>query len=211
MRTHLIIGVATAALFTAACGNETSLVEDRTLATDRTDMAMNDPAYPDAMLGALPQAEQDAARSAQDFVNAAGQATLVEIRTAEMALERAYDPEVKAFAQKIVDDHTAANNALREAATAAALAPPPTVLDDFHMRRINDLNETDGDEDFDRDFMALQVDAKNDALDLFRDYARDGDLAQLQSFASQTVATLESHKTMAEELNEKVKDQDRPG
>lgn len=206
MRTHLIVFVAAAALFTAACGNETNLVEDTPPAA-AVEQALADPANP----ATTPAAAQDVARTAQEFVNAAGQATLVEIRTAEMAVERAYDPEVKAFAQKLVSDHTAANDALRQAATAAALAPPPETLDDFHMRRINDLNETDGDADFDKDFMALQLDAHNDAMDLFRDYAQDGDVAQLQSFASQTLVTLESHKAMAEQLKDKVSDQERPG
>lgn len=206
MRTHLIVGVAAAALFTAACGNETNLVEDTPPAA-AVEQALADPANP----ATTPAAAQDVARTAQEFVNAAGQATLVEIRTAEMAVERAYDPEVKAFAQKLVSDHTAANSALKQAATAAALAPPPETLDDFHMRRINDLNETDGDADFDKDFMALQLDAHNDAMDLFRDYAQDGDVAQLQSFASQTLVTLESHKAMAEQLKDKVADQERPG
>ncbi len=206
MRTHLIVGVAAAALFTTACGNETNLVED-TPPPGAVEQALADPTNP----ATTPAAAEDVARNAQEFVNAAGQASLVEIRTAEMALERAYDPDVKAFAQKVIDDHTSAQAALANAASAAALAPPPSTLDDFHMRRINDLNETDGDEDFDKDFMALQLDAKNDALDLFRDYAQDGDVAQLQSFASQTVATLESHKMTAEQLKEKVDGQERPG
>ena len=79
------------------------------------------------------------------------------------------------------------------------------------MRRINDLNETDGDADFDADFMALQVDAHNDAIDLFKDYAQDGDIAQLKSFASNTLPTLEEHKTKAETLNEAVRKEDKPG
>lgn len=206
MRSHLIVGVAAAALFTAACGNDTNLVED-TPPDAAVEQALADPYNP----AATPAAAQDSAHEAQEFVNAAGQAAMVEIRTAEMALERAYDPAVKAFAQQVIDDHTAAKAALTSAASAALLSPPPEMLDDFHMRRINDLNETDGHEDFDKDFMALQLDAKNDALDLFRDYAQDGDVAQLQSFASQTVATLETQKTLAEQLNEKVRDQDRPG
>lgn len=207
MRTHLIIGVAAAALFAAACDNGTELVADDTAMTDTT--AIDPAAGTSADLS--PADAETRAREAQEFVNAAGQANLVEIRTAEMALERAADPDVKAFAQKLIDDHTAAGEALRAAASAAALAPPPETLDDFHMRRINDLNESDGDEDFDKDFMALQVDAHNDTIDLFRDYATDGDVTQLQSFASQTVATLETHKMTAETVKEKVDGQDRPG
>ena len=60
-------------------------------------------------------------REAQEFINAAGQANLVEIRTSEMALEHATNSEVKAFAQKLIDDHKAAGEKLKAAARAAAL------------------------------------------------------------------------------------------
>jgi putative membrane protein len=204
MRSTLIFGAAAAALLAlGACDNTTETAANDTMTTP--DGAIVDPA-------AAPPADVDAqVREAQDFVNAAGQANLAEIRTAEMALERASSADVKAYAQSIIDEHKAAGEQLKQAASAAALAPPPETLDDFHMRRINDLNETDGDADFDADFMALQVDAHNDAIDLFKDYAQDGDIAQLKSFASNTLPKLEEHKTKAETLNDAVRKEDKPG
>lgn len=197
MRKTLIIGAAAAALLgLAACDNPNDNV------------ALNDPAATPGTVdpAAAPPADVDAqVREAQEFVNAAAQANLAEIRTAEMALERATSADVKAFAQAIVDEHKATGEALKAAASAAALAPPPETLDDFHMRRINDLNETDGDKDFDADFMALQVDAHNDAIDLFKDYAQDGDIAQIQSFAATTLPKLEEHKVKAEAVQKTVK------
>lgn len=203
MRNHLIIGVAAAALFSlGACGEKTD-----TAMTDTTTPA---PGTVDPATAPAPADIDAQVREAQDFVNAAGQANLVEIRTAEMALERGSNAEVKAFAQKLIDEHKASGEALKAAASAAALAPPPETLDDFHMRRINDLNETDGDEDFDHDFMALQVDAHKDAIDLFKDYAADGDVAQLKTFAATTLPKLEEHKATAEQVEGKVKPSKAP-
>ena len=135
----------------------------------------------------------------------AGQAGMVEIRTSEMALEKSQNADVKAFAQKIIDDHKAADEKLKAAASAAALAMPPATLDDFHMRRINDLVETDGDDDFDADYMALQVDAHNDAIKLFEDYSKDPNaVAQLKAFADETLPTLAAHKADAERIRDAV-------
>lgn len=151
-------------------------------------------------------AAESVAREAQDFVNAAGQASLVEIRTSEMALEKATGPDVKAFAQTLIDNHKAAVDRLKAAASAAAMAAPADVLDDFHMRRINDLVETDGDADFDADYAALQVDAHNDAIKLFEDYSKDTNAtAQLKSYADEMLPMLQAHKAEAEKIGDLTK------
>jgi putative membrane protein len=138
---------------------------------------------------------------AQDFVNAAGQAQLVEIEASKLALEHAASPEVKAFAQMMIDDHSKAEEALRAAAAACALAPPSETLDDAHMRLVNDLNQERPGDSFDADYMRLQIDAHTDAIKRFGDYAKDGQIPQIQSFAEATLPTLDRHKANAESVN----------
>ena len=190
MSRFMLFGAASlAALTLTACGDNMS---SDVLTTPTTDIA-----------SATPASTDNAAREAQDFVNAAGQASLVEIRTSEMALEKSSSADVKAFAQMMIDNHKAATDKLKAAASAASLMPPADVLDDFHMRRINDLVETDGDADFDADYAALQIDAHNDAIKLFEDYARDTDAtAQLKMFADETLPTLQAHKAEAEKIRD---------
>jgi putative membrane protein len=190
MSRFMLFGAASlAALTLAACGDNMS---SNVLTAPTTDIA-----------SASPASAENAAREAQDFVNAAGQASLVEIRTSEMALEKSSSADVKAFAQMMIDNHKAAIDKLKAAASAASLMPPADVLDDFHMRRINDLVETDGDADFDADYAALQIDAHNDAIKLFEDYARDTDAtAQLKMFADETLPTLQVHKAEAEKIRD---------
>ncbi len=194
MSRFFLFGAASlAALSLAACGDKSS------------ELVSNTPSDPSIAAPASTDVEASI-REAQDFVNAAGQAGLVEIRTSEMALEKAKNAELKTLAQKIIDDHKAAGDKLKVAASAAALAPPPETLDDFHMRRINDLVETDGDEDFDADYAALQVDAHNDAIKLFEDYSRDTDaLPQLKMFADDALPVLIAHKADAERVRDLVK------
>lgn len=193
MSRFILLGAASlAALTLAACGD--SMNSDTALTTPTTETAALDPASAD-----------NAAREAQDFVNAAGQASLVEIRTSEMALEKATSANVKTFAQMMIDHHKAGLDKLKAAASAAALMPPAEVLDDFHMRRINDLVETDGDADFDADYAALQIDAHNDAIKLFEDYSKDPDAtAQLKTLADEMLPQLATHKAEAEKIRDLV-------
>jgi putative membrane protein len=197
-RLPLIGAASLLALALAACGEKTDLATDTTAAP--TDTAAVAPAAADAEANI---------RKAQEFVNNTGQAGLVEVRTSEMALEKTKNAAIKAFAQKMIDEHKAAGEKLKAAASAAALAPPPETLDDFHMRRINDLVETDGDADFDADYASLQVDAHNDAIKLFEDYSKDtAAISQLKMFADETLPTLIAHKADAEKLRDQVKKTD---
>lgn len=189
MSRFILLGAASlAALTLAACGDPA----DTALVTPATETAALDPA-----------SAENAAREAQDFVNAAGQAGLVEIRTSEMALEKSTSAYVKTFAQMLIDHHKAGLDKLKATASAAALLPPADVLDDFHMRRINDLVETDGDADFDADYSALQIDAHNDAIKLFEDYSKDADAtAQLKAYADESLPLLATHKAEAEKIRD---------
>ncbi|RYZ02108.1 MAG: DUF4142 domain-containing protein [Alphaproteobacteria bacterium] len=193
MRRFVLMSAASvAAVAVVACGDKM-----------RANAALTSPPTETA---AEPAAVETAAREAQDFVSAASQASLVEIRTSEMALEKATSPDVKAFAQMLIDNHKAAIDKLKAAASAAAMAAPAEVLDDFHMRRINDLVETDGDADFDADYAALQVDAHNDAIKLFEDYSKDTNAtAQLKSYADELMPMLQVHKAEATKIGDLAK------
>jgi putative membrane protein len=190
-RSHLIAAVGVAALLGVAACNKpadtastpatTTVAANSTPATPATDTETN-------------------IKQAQDFVNAAGQAGLAEIETSKLALEHSTNPDVKTFAQMMIDDHTKAGEALKAAAAAAALAPPSDTLDETHMRLVNDLTQDKPGESFDADYMHMQVDAHNDAVKLFGDYVKNGKVPQVQSFAEATLPTLEMHKTRADSV-----------
>jgi putative membrane protein len=191
--TRLLGAAAAGVLMLAACGQpETTAINDTTMP--------DTPMSTDAVAPAPDQAE--ITRKAQEFADKAAQANMAEIETAKLAVERATNPDVKAYAQMLIDDHTKAGESLGAAVVTAALAPPPTVLDEFHMRRVNDINEDDGDEDFDSDFINMQIDMHDDAIDLFDDYASDGANYSLKTFASNALPTLQAHKAKAEQLRD---------
>lgn len=51
---------------------------------------------------------------ADDFVESASASGIAEIEAGKLALQKSISPQVKVFAQKMIDDHTAANSELGE-------------------------------------------------------------------------------------------------
>lgn len=226
MKSYMITGALSAALLAlSACGNpsEVDFAEDGTMieGSAAENEVIDEPDYGDTADGAYDTADNDAMDAdgdqsdAQSFVNMASQANLAQLRTSEIAVERATTPEVKDYAQMILDDHKSAGDALKTAMAGATLTPPSNVLDDDHQRRVDDLTEEaqgsapDPDavgNEWDHDYMAMQIDMHQDKIDLFEDYASDGDNAALKSYAEATLPTLRSHLEKAREIEGMVDD-----
>jgi putative membrane protein len=151
------------------------------------------------MLAATPAFADDT----DDFLQKAGVANQFEIVSSQVALERSQAQDVRDFAQRMIDDHTKAGNDMKAAVEAAGLdtAKIPTALDDDHAKTIEDLRKADAD-DFNDDYINAQVKAHKDAVDLFGDYADDGDTPAIKSFAASTLPTLKEHKDMVEKLDD---------
>src|SRR5688500_6306596 len=66
------------------------------------------------------------------FVTMAGVSNLFEIQSSEVALERSENSDVQAFAQRMIDDHTAATERLQQVATEQGLEVPAE-LDATHQ------------------------------------------------------------------------------
>ena len=148
-----------------------------------------------AMTFALPAFAAD---SAQDFVDKAAAGGMFEVDSSKIAEGKAQDQSVKDFAQKMIDDHGAANAKLETIAGEQKLNgaqrnwTPST-------RSIWTPCKTAKDP-VDGAYVQMQRDAHSDAVRLFESYAKDGDNAQLKTFAQETVPTLKMHQEMIEKI-----------
>ena len=102
----------------------------------------------------------------KDFVKDIATASIAEVELGRMALDRAVNPDVKKFAQMMVDDHTKANNELTSLASQHNI-PVPSATDDKHNDLRDKLAKQSG-ADFDREYMNAMVDGHNDVLDKLR-------------------------------------------
>ncbi|MGZ3298659.1 MAG: DUF4142 domain-containing protein, partial [Asticcacaulis sp.] len=121
-----------------------------------------------------------------EFVQKASVAGMFEVQTSQLALKRSRNPEIRAFAGRMIKDHTKAADELKIVARRDHIRPA-TALDHAHRSMFKDLSKK-GD-DFDKKYVHLQVDAHNEAVDLFKDYADNGTDARLKDFAGKTLPT----------------------
>lgn len=143
------------------------------------DKATPDPAGTPTAAGTPPGSALD--EKTTTYIADAGQGAMYEIEAARIALERSKVPEVKAFAQTMLDYHTTAAGQLAPLAQAAAVTPP-TALDARHSGMIEALRNA-SDADFDDRYIDQQTEALENARDLHKDYAENGTSENLKTLA----------------------------
>ncbi len=121
------------------------------------------------------------AKAEIDFVTRASMGILFAIAESRLALDRTGDPQVRAFAGRLVDEHATAEAALQSAADGSG-ATVPTLLDPDHQARLTALQDKSG-TDFGRAYVADQAEDHSNALTLYADYMPLGDNAKLKALA----------------------------
>jgi putative membrane protein len=150
-----------------------------------------------AVLAAAPAAF--AAEKAADFITKAAAANQYEIESAKIAMDKAVSPAVKDYAKKLIDDHTKAKAEMEAQVKAAGLTMTAPVLENKQLANIDNLIKANA-QDLEKDFIKYQKDAHKDTIDMFKDYAKDGDNPTLKQFAAKMVPDLEGHLAQVEKL-----------
>ncbi|AOF92488.1 DUF4142 domain-containing protein [Sinorhizobium sp. RAC02] len=138
----------------------------------------------------------------EDFVKEVSMSDMFEIESSKLALERG-GPTTEAFAQQMVDAHqktTADLKALLEGGKVDA--QPAAALSEDQQESLDELKKLSGAE-FDDAYQDDQEDAHEDAVDVFKRYAEEGDNPDLKAWAAKTLPDLEHHLKMAEDLDKK--------
>ena len=137
-----------------------------------------------------------------DFAKAAAEGGFAEVRFGELAEDKATNKDVKELAQRMVTDHTKADDSLTTAASKDSIAIPSQLnaKDQATYVRLSQLSGTT----FDRDYARDMVRDHETDIAMFRHEASDGKDASIKSFAAQTLPTLEDHLKLAREALESV-------
>jgi putative membrane protein len=142
--------------------------------------------------------------SAADFAKKAGAAGAAEVEMGKLGAQKATNAEVKAFAQKMVTDHTKANKELMAAAKAKGLEVP-TEPNMVHKGMKEKFERQGADADFNHDFMQQMVRDHEATVELFQTAANDTTLdPELRALAKKTLPTLQQHLEDARTLEGKV-------
>jgi putative membrane protein len=133
-------------------------------------------------------------KSAPSFARKAAGGGAMEVKLGTLAVSRATHPEVKTFARKMVDDHTKANDELRQLASQKGWVLPDTEAE--CQAKESKLAKYSGPE-FDREYMQAMLKDHEDDVDMFRKYSLDGSDPELKAWALKTLPTLEEHEQLA--------------
>ena len=152
------------------------------------------------MLGAMSvgAAAQSGQLSSADkmFVNKAAQGGMAEVELGQLATQKAQSDQVKQFGQKMVDDHTKANDKLKEVASQENITLP-TGLDAKDQATKDRLSKLSGAQ-FDKAYMQDMVeDHKKDVAE-FQKEANNGKDPAVKNFAQQTLPVLQQHLQLAQ-------------
>lgn len=132
------------------------------------------------------------------FVMDAAMSGMAEVELGRMAVERGASDAVRQFGQRMIDDHTRANEELMQLASTLGLTPP-SALDPSHRAAANKLSRLSGAE-FDRAYAKMMVGDHQKAVSLFQRESERGGRAELKAFAARTLPALREHLQMARSL-----------
>jgi putative membrane protein len=126
-----------------------------------------------------------------DFVMDAATGGMMEVELGRIAAQKATSDAVKQFGQRMVDDHSKANEELTTLASSKGITLP-TTLDDKHRAQLTKFSSMSGAE-FDRAYVKAMVsDHKKDVSEFEKQSTHATD-ADIKAFATKTLPTLQEH------------------
>jgi putative membrane protein len=135
----------------------------------------------------------------KSFLENAAQAGNAEIAGSKIAQTQAMSPDVKTFADKMIQDHTKVGDDLTALALKKGYTPPtdPSLVQSVKLKTLGLMKGAR----FDRMYASqIGVSAHQDAVKLFKREARRGNDPDIKAFAADHVAALQGHLSMATTL-----------
>lgn len=136
-----------------------------------------------------------------EFFKDAAQAGMLEVQAAAVASTRALAPTTKTFADTMAAEHGANNDALKVLATSKGVTLP-SVLDEKHREVLAKLQKEESKE-FDKHYAEVMREGHREAIELFKETAKETKDTDIRAFANSTLPTLQHHLDMARQLTAK--------
>ena len=138
------------------------------------------------------------------FMMTAAMGGMAEVEMARLALQKSGSDSVKQYAQKMIDDHTAANNELMQVASMKGVTLPAQP-DARHMAMMAKMQKLSGTE-FDMMYVKeAGVKAHQDMEKLFMKESMSGKDMDAKAFATKTLPAVRMHLQMARDMMASMK------
>ena len=153
---------------------------------------------------AAPLAPSVAARltpAERDFVTKAAAKGMYEVEVSRLAAERAVNPDVRSYAQRMVSHHTRANNDLIALMSAKGVAPPKGLAAD-RATKLHRLASLPASAAFDHGYVrVVGVEDHRATIALFERARRDIKDRELKAWVDKMLAAMRGHLITAENLS----------
>lgn len=129
------------------------------------------------------------------FVKAAADGGMLEVKLGELAVQRSKSDKFKTFGKAMIKDHTKANNELKALARKKQMEVPAS-LSKMKQQMYDSLAAVQG-EQFDMLYMNMMIASHEETIGLFQTEANEGKDADLKKWADSKVPALKHHLRMA--------------
>ncbi|HEY0173510.1 MAG TPA: DUF4142 domain-containing protein [Pyrinomonadaceae bacterium] len=136
------------------------------------------------------------------FVMFAAMGSTAEIEMGRLAVQKGASEDVRQYGQRMIDDHTRANEELMRIVAPKGMQPP-TTLDAKHQAAMRKMAALSG-ERFDREYAKMMVGDHKKTVSEFQKEASRGADPEIKAFAAAQLPALQEHLQMAQRLNDKV-------
>jgi putative membrane protein len=147
-------------------------------------------------------AKAQATDNDKKFLMEASQGSYDEIHLGKLAEEKATNPDVKAFGQRMVTDHTKLNEQMKPFAEQWGLSAP-TALSPDAQKEYDKLSKLSGN-DFDKEYMSDMVSDHSKDLSAFDKEVKDTKDTKFKASVEQGKSVVAAHKNMAYDLKKKL-------
>jgi putative membrane protein len=139
----------------------------------------------------------------REFAEKAAKIGMAEVQLATNVSQRATSPDVRAFAQKMIEDHNRSNQELTTLAAQKGLDPPAD-LDPDKKALDAELAKLTGPE-LDKKYMDAMVKDHATAMSEFQNASTQLTDVDLKAWAAKTLPVLQQHHQLAEQTAAKLK------
>ena len=132
------------------------------------------------------------------FVQLATISDNFEIESSRIALARSTHPQIREFAQRMIEHHTMLSTELRSLPEATTRLPAN--LDERHTNMLLTLRQQEDLDLLNRYYVQQQIEGHEEAVTAYEAYARSGEVPALRAFAQKHAPMIRSHLDMARAL-----------
>ena len=204
MKILSIMSIAGSCLLFAACNNDSKTSTSEQSSTDSATgvSATTSNNMPDTATTTTTVPTETADAGSADFLMKAADGGMAEVAAGQVAQGKAVNESVKMFAGMMVNDHTGANQQVKDLSSKLQVTLPAEPSEE-HKKAIAETGKKEG-KAFDKAYMTMMVADHKKTIALFKDGASKAGNAQVKDFITATLPKLQVHLDSAQAIQKRL-------